>query len=181
MFSPKTVHEAERIEKLIQQGCSIFFCCFIFVIAFMFIKYLHDSPADSNESSSVNNATMISPAPSGTPIAQLVDTPSQNISCELHDDFVGCSIRYRTYSEYGLDDCTSELYSIKLSSGTEVPQSACGEQYLGSPGDYVHRLEYGHSAYFSDFACTAEVTGLRCWKQSTGHGFILSRENHEFF
>lgn len=177
MLSPRTVNEAEFIEKTIK--ATLIVC--VIILAFFSISRCVRSFTDSSEPTSVGSTTTVSPAPSGAAMAQLVDTPSQNISCELHDDFVGCSIRDRAYSEYGLDDCNSELYSVKISSEDGTPQSACGEQFLGNPGDSVHRLEYGSSAYFGDFACTSEVSGLKCWKQSTGIGFILSRENHESF
>lgn len=170
MFSPRTVNQAESIQK------SAPIIVITMVVLFLMVIFVN-----SKERTYVSNTPTGSPVPPDTPMAQLVDTPSQNISCELHDDFVGCSIRYRVYQEYGLDDCDSELYSIKLSSETEIPQIVCGEQYLGNPGDYVHRLEYGSSAYFDDFACTAEETGLKCWKQSTGSGFRLSEENYETF
>lgn len=122
---------------------------------------------------------MLSPPPADAVEATLVDTHSQNISCELHDDQVACSIATRYYGEMGLPDCDSDLFSITLSEGT--PELACGQSFLGTPGQHVTRLEYGQTATFSNYACTARETGMTCWNTYTGHGFTLARETQITF
>ena len=132
----------------------------------------------SQSTTTASDSTKVSPVPASTQKAQLVDTPSENISCELHDTYVGCSIRDRSYSSHGLEDCNSELYSIALYDSSSSPSTVCGERYLGSPGDHVQRLDYGDQAQWGDFACKAQPTGMTCWQQSTGKGFVLNKAAH---
>ncbi|SPT52945.1 Uncharacterised protein [Actinomyces bovis] len=122
---------------------------------------------------------LASPAPEGAKRARLIDTPSQNISCEFHEHDVSCSILERLYAENGQEDCDSQHFSITV--GDAAPQLACAQQFLGVPGQQVTRIDYGSSAKNGVFACTSQTTGLTCWNQQTGHGFTISRERYSTF
>lgn len=122
---------------------------------------------------------LASPAPRTAVYADLVDTPSENISCELYENSVSCSILTRTYKENGQQDCSSRLFSITVSHSR--PTLACGEEFLGVPGQHVTRLQYGSSARSEKYACTSRTTGMTCWNQETGHGFTIYREGYDTF
>ncbi|WP_128772476.1 hypothetical protein [Actinomyces oricola] len=123
--------------------------------------------------------TEASPAPAGSFTYQYIDTPSKNISCELHEDYVACSILLRDYSAAGQSDCSSSHFSISVGQGSS--QLRCGEQFLGVPGMTFHELQYEQSTTFSNFACTARLTGMTCWNTVTGRGFTISSESYTQF
>lgn len=122
--------------------------------------------------------------PADSPVGSyaLVDTRSQNISCELRVDKVGCSVAERRYREKGKEDCPSDgLFSIAVSDS--LPELACGAEYLGARGDYVYRMSYGETVVGpngSVYACKAEETGVSCWNQQTGQGFKVDRDNFDY-
>lgn len=130
----------------------------------------------SSTDSSTPRDTWALPAPSISPSYALVDTPSKNISCELHKSYVACSILERWYAENGQDDCTDRLFSIAVDDG--APTLMCGEEYLGSVGDYVYEMQYGEIVVApsgGEYACKAEESGVSCWNQRTGYGFKIQR------
>lgn len=111
----------------------------------------------------------------------LVDTPSKNISCEIHKDYAACSIAERHYAENGARDCSSQLFSIKV--GDTYPEIVCGQSFLGTAGDSVYEMQYGETVrprFESDYACKAEETGVSCWNEITNQGFKLSRQRLEY-
>mgnify|MGYP001670788102 CR=1 FL=1 len=121
----------------------------------------------------------ISPAPADAIWASLVETPSQNISCELHDDAVSCSIYARDYGDAGQEDCEDELFSITVGSGQ--PELACGQEFLGTADQSVMTLDYGGSVANDSFACSSAEDGMTCWNQWTGHGFKIARRGYWSF
>ncbi|WP_194949770.1 hypothetical protein [Actinomyces trachealis] len=124
-------------------------------------------------------STKLNPAPASAYRATLMDTETQNISCEISETSVSCSIAQRNYSSIGQPDCSGDLFSITLSSG--YPSLACGQAFLGSPGQHVQRVGYGEYAASNNYACLAEVDGVSCWNQWTGHGFKIAREGYTTF
>jgi len=110
---------------------------------------------------------------------QYVDTPSKNISCELYEAGVACSILERSYASSGMQDCSEREFSISVDAGR--PRLRCGEKFLGQPGDTFHTLQYGQTTTFSDYACASQAKGMTCWNTITGRGFTLSRESHVEF
>ena len=119
------------------------------------------------------------PAQAQTYSYQYVDTPSKNISCELYEAGVACSILERSYASSGMQDCSEREFSISVDAGR--PRLRCGEKFLGQPGDTFHTLQYGQTTTFSDYACASQAKGMTCWNTITGRGFTLSRESHVEF
>lgn len=119
-----------------------------------------------------------SPAPASAYSYQYIDTPSKNISCELHDSYVACSILERSYS--AATDCSSRLFSISVDSSASS-RLRCGEEFLGAHGMTFHELGYGESTTYSTFACTERETGMTCWNTQTGHGFTISPGSYTQF
>lgn len=125
-------------------------------------------------------ADKASPAPADAVLGMsLVETPSQNISCELHDDAVSCSIYARDYGDAGQEDCEDELFSITVGSGQ--PELACGQEFLGTADQSVMTLDYGGSVANDSFACSSAEDGMTCWNQWTGHGFKIARRGYWSF
>lgn len=118
----------------------------------------------------------IAPAPEDAIPAALIQSPSLNISCEIYEDGAFCSIYERYYAEAGLEDCWETLFSISV---TETVALQCGNEYLGSEGDWVTTLEYGQSAATDGYACSSTEDGMICWNQYTGSGFSISRNGYE--
>ncbi|WP_147681135.1 hypothetical protein [Actinomyces ruminicola] len=122
---------------------------------------------------------LVRPAPEGAVDAFWLQSPSQNISCELHDDIVGCSVAERYYVEAGQEDCSQSLFSIGVADGEA--SLSCGNDFIGSAGGELITLEYGSTAANDTFACTSEESGMTCWNQVTGSGFTVSRNGYSVF
>lgn len=90
---------------------------------------------------------LASPAPRAAVYADLVDTPSENISCELTDYSVFCSILTRTYKENGQADCPA-ICSPSVSEAS-------------SPGSFVARSSWGCLGSTSLGGSTAPQPGQR--------------------
>lgn len=120
----------------------------------------------------------VRPAPDSAISAQLIQSPSLNISCEISSTSASCSILERNYAEAGLPDCPDRLFSIVVEQETSL---ACGSEYLGSVGDSVTTLEYGMTVANDTVACESDTTGMTCWNQWTGHGFKISRASNVIF
>lgn len=120
-------------------------------------------------------ATVRFPAPPGSVTSQRIDSPQKNISCELEESSVGCSILDRSYPV--AEDCPDRLYSAILTRGSA--QTACGTEWLGEAGDDFYHISYGETVTFGFMACTVEPDGPRrgmtCWDTRTGHSFRVSR------
>ncbi|NCD18379.1 MAG: hypothetical protein EOL89_00080 [Actinobacteria bacterium] len=115
------------------------------------------------------------PAPDGSLVRQRIDSPEKNISCELEESSVGCSILERSYPV--AEDCPDRLFSAVLVNGDA--EKACGTQWLGEVGDDFYHIDYGETVQFGFMACTVEADGPRrgmtCWDTRTGHSLRLSR------
>lgn len=103
-----------------------------------------------------------------------IDTPSKNLSCELSEDGVGCSILNREYD--AAEDCPDRLFSAVVTGG--VASVACGTEWLGEPGIVFHELQYGQTTVYANVACTVETSGMLCWDMRTGSAIFLSRTSY---
>ncbi|MCR2052807.1 hypothetical protein NSA19_08115 [Actinomyces bowdenii] len=136
------------------------------------------SGGSGGSSASSSQEAQADPAPVDAISADLIQSPSLNISCEIGTDSVSCSIAERYYAENGQEDCDASLFSLTTTESTAL---ACGEEFIGVEGQQVHTLEYGTSAANDTYACSSEETGMTCWNQWTGHGFTLNRTSYETF
>lgn len=121
------------------------------------------------------SSTIRFPAPAGSVMRPRIDSPEKNISCELEESSVGCSILERSYPV--ADDCPDRLFSAVIFNGTA--QTACGTEWLGEVGDDFYHISYGETVTFGFMACTVEADGPRrgmtCWDTRTGNSFRVSR------
>lgn len=138
-------------------------------------------PAEANPSEEVVVETPqpVKPIPSDALSYAFVDTPSKNISCELTDQAVSCSVFERHYFAAGLQDCDAWLFSIVVDD-YDV-SLACGQEFLGEVGMHFYELQYGETTAQGDFACNAETTGVTCWNQMTGADSVLNRDEYSVF
>ncbi len=112
---------------------------------------------------------LVAPAPAGAAQLPVFDSPSGNISCALSSQGASCTIKERSFAP---DSCPAgNAYTASLAPGTE-PAGACATGF--TPSGTV--LAYGQSATVGDFACTSSQSGMTCWNQTTGTGFLLARE-----
>lgn len=137
------------------------------------------SPAVQEAAASYAAAQIRFPAPAGSSVQQWIDSPQRNISCELEESSVGCSILERQYSVE--EDCPDRLFSATLFNGEA--ETACGTEWLGQVGDDFYHISYGETVTFGFAACTIEADGPRrgmtCWDTRTGRSFLLSRARFE--
>ncbi len=146
-----------------------------------FVLPQFETGSGSDTSSASEDAALesVMPAPADALSYAFVDTPSKNISCELTEDSASCSILERDYSDAGLIDCPDRLFSIVVD--TSDVHLACGEEFLGEVGINFYELQYGETTVQGDFACYVEESGMKCWNQTTGHGFIFARQHYSLF
>lgn len=138
-----------------------------------------ESPSESESPSASTSASLVSPAPDDAQDLTSVHSPTGNITCELGDDSVGCSIGTWSFPPSGNCTDTSSPFSIAVAG--DRPTVDCGSSY-GTPGaGSGTELPYGSSAANGEVACRSESSGMTCWNQRTGHGFTLSKASSETF
>lgn len=148
------------------------------------------TPAAGDDSSTAAPAQTAAPVPSETPTPTptptetetlagylLMDSATMNFSCEIHPEWVGCSIAKRYYDENGQADCDEDLFSLSTASG--VAEVVCGQKFLGTHGDHVTHLVPGQKVSRGDFSCRLQGSGaaesVECRRTSTGQFFEFNR------
>lgn len=111
----------------------------------------------------------------------LIEAPSKNISCQIYNDRIGCSIKERKYSELGLPDCNAPLFSIMVD--TKGVRPTCNTQYVGRTGDAVTTLQYGKTMRSPNgrFACSINESGMTCKDTQNNRGYKIAREEQTRF
>lgn len=185
---PTPVVSAEKEKR----GCLSFIVAvvmvYVLVQATIAIAALYGSDTSAgtshNNSTSATSSTTETPAPEPAVVEDayiLIDTPSKNLSCEIHDDYVGCSIAERHYGEMGLPDCTGRLFSIVVDKGSVYER--CESEFLGKVGDDVIELQYGEAITSANgaFTCSLSESGMTCENNSIGRGFKIARREQTRF
>ena len=136
------------------------------------------TPAEepSEEPTEEETEDPVSPAPDDAQEMTEVRSPTGNISCQLEEDSVACSVLDRDFSEAGLEDCDNGPFSLEVADGDA--ERACGTSFLSESGP---TLEYDESAAYGDMACTSRFDGMTCWNTLTGKGFMVNRATYETF
>ena len=113
--------------------------------------------------------TLKAPAPPNAQELPAFDAPSGNISCTLGDKDVTCVI-----NEHASTASCPSSKPLTVTIGTDGKSSqSCGSTFSTKGVS----LSYGSAAKNSTFACESADSGMQCWSQVTGQGFILSRES----
>lgn len=144
-------------------------------------QYQRDSSTTSaeaapEETTEETTEDPVSPAPEGAEEMSELRSPTGNISCQLEEDSVSCSLVERDFSEAGLEDCENGPFSITVAG--EDAERACGTSFLS---DSAPTLEYDRSAQRGDVACTSRFDGMTCWNVMTGKGFTVNKVSYETF
>lgn len=166
-------------------GCG---CCAALVLLWVIVsvgggllRSITSSSSDSSSDTTTSSRALASPAPSGASEQTLIQSPRLNIGCELTESRVGCSVTERAYASAGLKDCPASDRNFSIAVAEGKAALTCATEYVGSPGDAVHTLDYGTTAVKGETACTSRKNGMTCWNQRTGHGFTVSRSTYTTF
>lgn len=105
--------------------------------------------------------------------------PSGNIGCHLDTEFVRCDIRDKAWAAPPQPaDCELD-WGQSLSVGAEEASFTCAGDTVLGPDEET--LPYGSAVQAGDFVCESASANVRCWNDSSGHGFTLARERYEIF
>ena len=127
------------------------------------------SPTASTTPSASATPTLKAPAPANAQELSAFDAPSGNISCTLKDNNLTCVI-----NEHASTTSCPSSKPLTVTIGTDGKSSqSCGSTFTPKGVS----LSYGSAAKNSTFACESADSGMQCWSQVTGQGFILSRES----
>lgn len=127
------------------------------------------SPSASATLSASATPTLKAPAPANAQELSAFDAPSGNISCTLKDNNLTCVI-----NEHASTASCPSSKPLTVTIGTDGKSSqSCGSTFSTKGVS----LSYGSAAKNSTFACESADSGMQCWSQVTGQGFILSRES----
>ena len=127
------------------------------------------SPKASATPSASATPTLKAPAPQEAQELSGFDAPSGNISCTLNDNNLTCVI-----NEHASTASCPSSKPLTVTIGTDGKSSqSCGSTFSTKGVS----LSYGSAAKNSTFACESADSGMQCWSQVTGQGFILSRES----
>lgn len=132
------------------------------------------APEDEAEDDGQENddAELARPLPDDARGITEFSSPTGNISCELLDGDVLC-----TLAEYDFD--TPEECENGVTFRVSEEGSATIDCSSSVPG-HGQQLQYGEVTGNSDFACEANEMFFECWSQLTGEGFEVAREYYEF-
>ena len=127
------------------------------------------SPKASATPSASATPALKAPAPPEAQELSGFDAPSGNISCTLNDNNLTCVI-----NEHASTASCPSSKPLTVTIGTDGKSSqSCGSTFSTKGVS----LSYGSAAKNSTFACESADSGMQCWSQVTGQGFILSRES----
>jgi hypothetical protein len=119
------------------------------------------------------------PAASAKSSFRFFHSPSGNIGCAIGGGQARCDIKAHSWSPPPRpSNCP-----LDWGYGLIVSRSGPGHFFCG--GDTVFgaggALAYGGSASRGGFTCRMRESGVECLNDSSGHGFVLSRESARRF
>jgi hypothetical protein len=104
--------------------------------------------------------------------------PSKNIGCYLDEGSARCDIVAKTWEPPAKPaDCRLDWGSGVSVASAEAAIVCAGDTVLGA----AEILEYGQGVRAGDMVCESASAGVRCYNETTGHGFTLSRQNYAIF
>lgn len=116
----------------------------------------------------------LAPIPDGALELAAFVLPSGNISCDLQDSALACTILNATFEPPAGDGCQWRGQIITLdSSGVFMPCPP--QQPVATEG--LTALKYGESTAVGVWVCTSSEQGLECYSREDGTGFTLARSS----
>ncbi len=124
--------------------------------------------------------TTTSSQPQGAGALKSFRSPTGNIGCQLGGTYARCDIGEHTWkSPPKPADCELDWGNGVSVSGWGPGGIVCAGDTALDPSAPV--LRYGGSSSVGSITCESRESGVTCTKESTGHGFTISRERYELF
>ncbi len=136
-----------------------------------------ESPApeddgEEEEGQQDNETDFERPAPDDALSITEFSSPTGNITCQLNEGDVLCSLANFEFD--APEDCDNRVTFRVSDAGSATIDCSSS---VASPGQ---QLQYGEVTGNEDFACEANEFFFECWSQRTGEGFEIAREYYEF-
>lgn len=134
------------------------------------------SPVTSGASPSAETTEDAGTAPQEPTVSESFASKTKNISCEMTDVGVTCSIAELASQPAPVAGCEGTVgYRVVLDAeGVTQPCVPAAEQPRAAGGD-VEVLPYGESKTVGGFTCDSADTGVTCRDDATGKGFTVAR------
>jgi hypothetical protein len=119
-------------------------------------------------------------------------SPSGNLSCGIGDDLWGCAIRERDW-QFPSSSPGDFCYQSEISCGDGIavrvgengdlpaPLQRGGAEFPDEAGLAVSYLQYGQSVTYGTVTCASTFENVVCADTSSGHGFVISRNENRIF
>ena len=107
-------------------------------------------------------------------------SPSGNIGCYMNGRFVRCDIREHSWQAPPKPpNCELDWGGGVVVDRHGPPQYVCAGDTANDPSNPV--LDYGDKITRGRFKCKSKQSGMKCVNTRNKHGFMLSREDVDFF
>jgi hypothetical protein len=109
--------------------------------------------------------------------------PSRQTTCAKLGPAFYCSstfIKQKAYDHMGVVRLGRSGKARVVQSGNDILLRIAGVKRNGGQ-EKRPVLPYGNAWVLSRFGCQSERTGLRCIRQGTKHGFLISRERQRYY
>jgi hypothetical protein len=128
-------------------------------------------------------AALVAAVPATASAASGFKMPSRQTTCaKLGSSFYCAStfIKQKAYDGRGVVRLRRSGKARIVQSGNDILLRIDGVKHNGGQ-EKRPVLPYGNAWVLSGFGCQSERTGLRCIRQGTKHGFLLSRERQRYY
>ena len=116
----------------------------------------------------------LAPIPDGARDVAAFVLPSGNISCDLQDSALACTILNATFEPPPGDGCEWRGQIVTLdAAGVFMP---CPPQQPAAT-EGLPSLNYGESTAVGVWVCSSSEQGLECYSREDGTGFTLARSS----
>jgi hypothetical protein len=109
-------------------------------------------------------------------------SPSENIYCGLSQTGTGtdavCEVADHTWAAPPRPTPCMGAWGDRISMRQgSAPRLSCHSDTVKDPRAAV--LQYGQTQSLNSLRCDSEISGITCSDSSTGHYFVLARDNYE--
>jgi hypothetical protein len=103
-------------------------------------------------------------------------TPTKNIGCSMDEATVRCDIDQHQWPTPSRPRSCTLDYGQGIVLGTDVAHFVCAGDTEINPNAPI--LAYNSAARAGNLVCVSTQASMTCRNLATGHGFILSKEDH---
>lgn len=115
------------------------------------------------------------PAPESALDLTHIASPSGNITCELGEEAVTCTINSHNFENSNLQTCGAG--PLTLTAELDDAGIDCSAQQVSSAGAVP--LSYADYATYGNSACVSSQFGVACWNTVSGASFGVAREGYQ--